>query len=105
VLVWILAVIGILSEILLSGRAVKICQLLIYLGMGWVCTIDLAGLRDALPDAGFLWLAAGGVTYTVGVIFYILDKLDRLTHAHGIWHLFVLGGSTAHFFAVLRYVG
>ena len=52
-LVWSLAVIGILTEILLSGRAVKICQLLIYLGMGWACTLDLAGLRAALPEAGF----------------------------------------------------
>jgi len=104
VLVWILAVIGILSEMLLSGRAVKICQLLIYLGMGWACTIDLVGLRDALPEAGFFWLAAGGVTYTVGVIFYILDKLDRLTHAHGIWHFFVLVGSVCHFIAVAGYV-
>jgi hemolysin III len=103
-LVWSLAVIGILSEILLSGRAVKICQLLIYLGMGWACTLDLAGLRDALPEAGFLWLAAGGVTYTIGVIFYILDKLDRLSHAHGIWHFFVLAGSVCHFIAVAGYV-
>jgi hemolysin III len=104
VLVWSLAVIGVLSEILLSGLAVKICQLLIYLGMGWACTLDLAGLRAALPEAGFLWLAAGGVTYTIGVIFYILDKLDRLSHAHGIWHFFVLVGSVCHFIAVAGYV-
>jgi hemolysin III len=104
VLVWSLAAIGVLSEILLSGRAVKICQLLIYLGMGWACTLDLAGLRAALPEAGFLWLAAGGVTYTIGVIFYILDKLDRLSHAHGIWHFFVLVGSVCHFIAVAGYV-
>ena len=103
-LVWILAVIGILSEVLLSGRAVKICQLLIYLGMGWACSLDLAGLRAALPETGFLWLAAGGVTYTVGVIFYILDKMHRLTHAHGIWHFFVLVGSACHFVTVIGYV-
>jgi hemolysin III len=83
---------------------VKICQLLIYLGMGWACTLDLAGLRAALPEAGFFWLAAGGVTYTIGVIFYILDKLDRLSHAHGIWHFFVLVGSVCHFIAVAGYV-
>jgi hemolysin III len=103
-LVWVLAVIGILSEMLLSGRAVKVCQLLIYLGMGWACSIDLASLRAALPDMGFWWLAAGGVTYTVGVIFYVLDKLHRLTHAHGIWHFFVLVGSTCHFVTVIGYV-
>ncbi len=103
-LVWVLAVIGILSEILLSGRAVKVCQLIIYLAMGWACSIDLASLRAALPETGFLWLAAGGITYTVGVIFYVLDKLHRLTHAHGIWHFFVLVGSACHFVTVIGYV-
>jgi hemolysin III len=103
-LVWVLAGIGTLSEILLSGRAVKICQLLIYLAMGWACTLDLASLRAALPATGFLWLAAGGVTYTVGIVFYIIDKLNRLTHAHGIWHFFVLVGSVCHFITVIGYV-
>lgn len=103
-LVWVLAVVGILSEILLSGRAVKACQLLIYLGMGWACSLDLAGLQAALPGMGFWWLAAGGLTYTVGVIFYILDKVHWLTHAHGIWHFFVLVGSACHFIAIIGYV-
>jgi hemolysin III len=103
-LVWALAAIGILTEVLLSGRVVKICQLVIYLAMGWACTIDLHGLRAALPETGFLWLAAGGATYTVGVIFYILDKLRWLTHAHGIWHFFVLGGSICHFIVIAGYV-
>ncbi|MCB1703558.1 MAG: hemolysin III family protein [Halioglobus sp.] len=103
-LVWGLAVIGTLSEILLSGRAVKICQLIIYLGMGWACSLDIASLRAGLPEAGFAWLAAGGVIYTVGVIFYVVDKLNRLTHAHGIWHFFVLVGSACHFIAIMGYV-
>jgi hemolysin III len=104
VLVWVLAAIGILSEILLAGRAVKICQLLIYLGMGWACSLDMAGLRAALPATGFLWLAAGGITYTVGIIFYVADKLNRLNHAHGIWHFFVLVGSACHFVTIAGYV-
>jgi len=103
-LVWALAIIGTLTEILLSGRAIKICQLVIYLAMGWACSLDLASLRAALPATGFLWLAAGGLVYTVGVIFYVLDKLKWLTHAHGIWHFFVLIGSTCHFVAVIGYV-
>jgi len=103
-LVWILAVIGTLSEVFLSGRAVKVCQLLIYLGMGWACSLDLSGLREALPETGFLWLAAGGMVYTVGVIFYIVDKLNWLSHAHGIWHFFVLVGSICHFIAIVGYV-
>lgn len=103
-LVWALAVTGTLTEVLLKGRAVKICQLLIYLAMGWACTLDLDNLRAALPGAGFLWLAAGGLVYTVGVVFYVLDKLKWLTHAHGIWHFFVLIGSICHFVAVAGYV-
>ncbi len=102
--VWILAVIGTLSEILLSGRAVKICQLVIYLGMGWACSLDLAGLKAGLPEAGFLWLVAGGLIYTVGIVFYVLDKLERLSHAHGIWHFFVLVGSACHFITIAGYV-
>jgi hemolysin III len=100
-LVWSLALIGTLSEVFLSGRAVKVCQLLIYLGMGWACTLDLASLRAALTQTGFAWVAAGGIVYTIGVVFYILDKLKWLTHAHGIWHFFVLLGSVCHFIAVL----
>ncbi len=103
-LVWVLAIIGIASEILLSGRAVKVCQLIIYLGMGWACALDLPSIRAALPEMGFLWLAAGGLTYTVGIVFYIVDKLNRLTHAHGIWHFFVLAGSACHFILVAGYV-
>ena len=68
------------------------------------CTLDLDNLRNALPDAGFLWLVAGGLVYTVGVVFYVLDKLKWLTHAHGIWHFFVLTGSVCHFVAIAGYV-
>ena len=102
--IWMLALAGILSEILLSGRAVKFVQMLIYLGMGWACTFDFASLRTELPDAGLWWLTAGGIAYTGGVVFYILDKLNRLNHAHGIWHLFVLAGSSCHFVSVIGYV-
>ena len=103
-LVWVLALLGIVSEIVLSGRAVKIGQLTIYLAMGWACSMDIDGLRAALPEAGFFWLVAGGLAYTFGVVFYIADKLNRLDHAHGIWHFFVLVGSTAHFIAIMDLV-
>jgi hemolysin III len=102
--VWALALAGILSEIFLSGRAVKTGQVITYLGMGWACAYDLEGLRLALPDAGFQFLKIGGIAYTVGVVFYVLDKMRRLNHAHGIWHMFVLVGSALHFTAVLGYV-
>jgi hemolysin III len=103
-LVWSLALLGILSEVFLSGKAVKIGQVVVYLAMGWACSLDLGGLKAALPPAGFSWLVAGGIAYTTGVLFYVLDKMNRLDHAHGIWHFFVLVGSSAHFVAVLGYV-
>lgn len=102
--VWGLALLGILSELLLSGRAVKIGQVLIYLGMGWACSFDMANLRAALPDTAFFWLLAGGLAYTGGVVFYVLDKMGRLPHAHGIWHLFVLAGSLCHFVSIIGYI-
>ena len=103
-IVWALAILGVLSELLLSGRTIRICQLIIYLGMGWTCAFDLDGLRAVLPEAGLYWLTAGGIAYTTGVIFYILDKMDKLTHAHGIWHAFVLTGSICHFISVIGFV-
>ena len=103
-LVWSLAIMGTLSEVLLSGRIVKVCQMIIYLGMGWACSLDFASLRAALPPAGFWWLAAGGIAYTAGIVFYLLDKAKWLNHAHGIWHFFVLVGSVCHFIAVIGYV-
>ena len=102
--IWALAFAGVLSEVLLSGRAVKFGQMLIYLGMGWACSFDFAGLQAALPASGLWWLTAGGIAYTVGVVFYLLDKMNRLTHAHGIWHLFVLAGSACHFVSVAGYL-
>ncbi len=103
-IVWSLAVAGILSEIFLSGRWVKIGQLMIYLGMGWACAFDLGSVRATIPEVGFWWLVAGGLAYTVGVVFYVLDEMNRLTHAHGIWHFFVLAGSACHFISVIGYV-
>ena len=103
-IVWALAFAGILSELFLSGRAIKVCQMVVYLGMGWACSFDLGSLKAAIPEVGFWWLALGGVAYTAGVVFYILDKMNRLTHAHGIWHFFVLAGSLCHFVSVTAYV-
>ncbi len=103
-IVWALALLGTLSELFLTGRAVKLGQMLIYLGMGWACAFDFHNIGAALPPAGLWWLAAGGVAYTAGVLFYVLDGMKRLTHAHGIWHFFVLAGSLCHFVAVIGYV-
>lgn len=103
-IVWALAVVGIFSEMFLSGRAVKTGQVVIYLGMGWACSFDIGSLKAALPQMGFYWLLAGGIAYTVGIVFYIIDKLNRLDHAHGIWHFFVLAGSISHFVSIIGFV-
>lgn len=103
-IVWSLALIGILSEIFLKGKAIKIWQMLIYLGMGWACLFDLSSLREAIPSIGYFLLIIGGVSYTIGVIFYVLGEMEKLTYAHGIWHFFVLLGSVCHFISILGYV-
>jgi len=103
-IIWTLTVVGILSEIYLSGRAVKVGQMIIYFAMGWACFFDFASLKAVLPETGLLWLTVGGLAYTAGVVFYILDKMDKLTHAHGIWHFFVLAGSISHFISIIGYV-
>lgn len=103
-LIWLLALAGILSEVFLTGRLVKFGQMVVFLGMGWACAFDFASLRVALPEAGLRWLTAGGIAYTAGVFFYVLDLLNRLNHAHGIWHFFVLTGSACHFVSVIGYV-
>ena len=102
--VWVLAVAGILSELFLSGKAVKVGQMTVYLAMGWACSYDLEALRLVLSEAGFYWLVMGGLAYTVGVVFYVLDMMNRLDHAHGIWHFFVLAGTSCHFISIIGYV-
>ena len=99
--VWGLAIVGMMLEYL-PRQGPRILPVAIYLLMGWLALIALRPLMQALPPAGLVWLLAGGLFYTVGVLFYALDA--RLRHAHGVWHLFVLAGSISHYFAVLFYV-
>jgi hemolysin III len=100
-IVWGLAVFGMLQEIKPRSEA-RILSLLIYAVMGWIVLIAVDPLLLALGSAGFAWLAAGGILYTVGIVFYAFD--EKFRHWHGIWHLFVLGGSAMHFIAILFYV-
>lgn len=99
--VWALAVFGIVQEACLA-RGKRVLSLIIYFVMGWLALVAAAPLINALTIIGFVWLLAGGATYTVGILFYAHD--DRWHHAHGIWHLFVLGGGACHFVAVSHYV-
>ena len=100
-IVWGLAAVGMVLESLpISGR--RVLPVAIYLLMGWLCVVGVKPLLQALPAAGFLWLLAGGIFYTAGVIFYGLGK--KLPFFHAIWHLFVLAGSVSHYCVVLFYV-
>ena len=99
--IWTLAIIGIVQEAWL-GKGARLLSLAIYVLMGWLGVVAYNPLIEALTPAGMAWLVAGGVFYTVGIVFYALD--ETLRHGHGIWHLFVLLGSTSHYVALLLYV-
>ncbi|MBB5192343.1 hemolysin III [Silvimonas terrae] len=99
---WALAVIGIIQEMLI-GKRTRLFSMLIYVAMGWMVVFALKPLMAALPTVGFYWLAAGGIIYTVGIIFFLFD--EKVKHFHGIWHLFVLAGSLCQFVSIFGYVG
>ena len=99
--IWGLAIFGSLQELRQKTDA-RLLSLVIYVVMGWAALAALIPLKHALGSTGFAWVAAGGIMYTVGIIFYALDT--RMRHAHGIWHLFVMAGSAAHYLAILFFV-
>lgn len=103
VIVWSLAILGLLLDVFLPRR-IEILQIPIYLIMGWMCMLEYANLKIAMPVPGVMWLTIGGIAYTIGIVFYVLDGLKKLRHAHGIWHLFVLMGSICHFISIALYV-
>ncbi len=74
------------------------------MAMGWACSFEIASLKAALSESGLFWLAGGGLVYTVGIVFYTLDKIRYLTHAHGRWLFFVLIGTGCHFVSIIGYV-
>ena len=99
--VWTLAAAGILQEFLLRRR-IRALSVSLYIFMGWLALAVFAPLRQAIGSAGMAWLFAGGILYTAGVFFYLVD--EKYAHSHGIFHLFVLGGSILHFIVVLRFL-
>jgi hemolysin III len=99
--VWGLAALGIAQEFML-GKGARPVSLALYVVMGWLGLVASGPLLGSLGHDGFAWLAAGGLVYTSGVVFYLYDEKWR--HAHGIWHLFVLGGSAAHWVTVFAFV-
>jgi hemolysin III len=98
---WGLAALGIVQELTL-GRRTRSVSMVIYVMMGWLALVAIRPLVSALPPAGTAWLLAGGLIYSAGIYFFIND--ERIRHGHGIWHLFVLGGSLCQFVSIARYV-
>lgn len=98
--VWTMAVIGIIVEFTLYHKT-EIPSLIIYVVMGWLAVVAYKPMLAHLAMPGIIWLTVGGLFYTIGILFYVLD---RKLHFHGIWHLFVLAGSISHYFCVLLYV-
>lgn len=98
---WCLAVLGIFIDTFQrNGR--RIVPLIIYVIMGWLIVVALKPLLRELSQGGFLMLLIGGLFYTVGIVFYVLDH--RVSYFHGIWHLFVLCGSVLHYLTVMYFV-
>ena len=100
--IWLLTGAGVLFKIFGGTRFPRISTALYQL-MGWVAVIGIGPLWRLMPHAGFYLLAAGGLAYTVGVLFYVRDHHWR--YGHFVWHLFVLAGTACHFCAVLWYAG
>jgi hemolysin III len=98
--VWAVAAFGVAIKLLNRLRHPLVSTAL-YLAMGWVVVFALGPLIERVPAAGLAWLVAGGLSYTVGAVVFLLDH--RLRYGHFVWHLFVLGGSVCHFFAALWY--
>lgn len=99
--VWSLALVGIVQECWLAKGA-RLTSLAIYLIMGWIAVLAFPPLVEALTWNGMALMLAAGVFYTAGILFYLFD--ERYPHWHGIWHLFVLAGSAAHYAAILIFV-
>ncbi|MBP2677310.1 MAG: channel protein, hemolysin family [Deltaproteobacteria bacterium] len=100
-LIWALALAGVVLTAAGGVRYPKLTTSL-YLGMGWLILVAVKPLWLRMPSEGLFWLLAGGIAYTVGVVFY---AAKRVRYCHFVWHLFVIAGTTCHFIAVLRFAG
>jgi hemolysin III len=98
--VWGIAAFGVVLKLFFTGRF-EVFSTLLYLVMGWLIVFDFSNVSDALGPNGILWLFAGGLFYTIGIIFYAIQKIP---YNHVIWHLFVLGGAICHFFMIYLFV-
>ncbi|HVF92421.1 MAG TPA: hemolysin III family protein [Blastocatellia bacterium] len=95
--VWILAALGIVFKVFFVDRF-AVASTVVYLLMGWLGIVAIKPILALVPPGGFAWLVAGGLAYTVGIVFFACRKVP---YNHAIWHLFVLAGSICHYFAVV----
>jgi hemolysin III len=106
ILIWSLALCGILLKLLWMGAS-RWLSVALYLGMGWVALIAAPALFRSVPTGGMAWVLGGGLVYSAGALVYGLRRPNLLPGVfgyHEVWHLFVMAGSTCHFWAVLHYV-
>lgn len=94
--VWALAFIGVLFKFRTGIRWKKL-SIVLYLGMGWMILLAAQAFLSAVPFESVIWLLAGGIAYTSGLIFF---SNERLRYSHFVWHLFVLAGTGCHFCAI-----
>jgi hemolysin III len=99
-LVWGIALIGILMKAFFFNKT-QIITMILYIIMGWLIVIAIKPLIEAIPRGMLVWIVVGGLSYSLGIIFYLTQKIP---YHHTIWHLFVLGGSIAHFLGILFYL-
>src|SRR5690606_7509489 len=99
--IWTLAVAGVVFKLLAGARYRKV-SVALYVAMGWAALAVIQPLWTHMAPAGLAWLFAGGVAYTVGVVFYLLH--ERVRYSHFVWHLFVMGGTGCPFVMVWGYV-
>ncbi|XMO85739.1 hemolysin III family protein [Algibacter sp. AS12] len=99
-IVWGIAAFGVILKLFFTGRF-ELFSTLLYLVMGWLIVFDFPNLSNQIGEQGIFWLFAGGMAYTVGIVFYAIDKIP---YNHVIWHLFVLAGAVFHFLMIFNYV-
>ena len=99
-IVWGIAIFGVVLKLFFTGK-LELFSTLLYLVMGWLIVFDYTNVAEALGTNGVFWLFSGGLFYTVGIVFYAIEKIP---YNHVIWHLFVLGGAICHFFMIFLYV-
>jgi len=99
--IWALALVGIVQECWVA-RGKRLTSLVIYVLMGWLALFTLDPLFAVLTVKGMTWMLGGGIVYTIGIVFYLLD--ERVAYFHGIWHLFVIAGSAAHYATIVGFI-